>query len=206
MPTGTFLPPARQAVLDVVRSGARTVNALAERLGVSDNAVRLHLVALERDGLLRKAGTVRSGGAGQPAAEYELTGDGEAALSRAYPSALTALAAALGARLEPRSRRAVFLEAGKRLAADLPGASGGSLQARAESCAALIEQLGGQAAVRTERGSALVEGTGCPLSSAVRAEPGACFLIEGLLEAHAGVKAEQLCDHGDHPRCRFRLT
>jgi hypothetical protein len=40
----------------------------------------------------------------------------------------------------------------------------------------------------------------------VRAEPGTCALIEGLLEAHAGVNAEQQCSHGDRPSCRFRLT
>jgi predicted ArsR family transcriptional regulator len=79
------LPPARQAVLDLVRRGERTVNTLAARLRISDNAVRVHLVALERDGLLKRCGMVRSGGAGQPAAEYDITPAGELALSVACP-------------------------------------------------------------------------------------------------------------------------
>lgn len=204
VPTG--LPPARQAVLDLIRRGERTVNALAERLRISDNAVRLHLVALERDGLLRKSGMVRSGSAGQPAVEYVITPEGEQALSSAYPAALAALAAAAGERLDPRTRRALFLDAGRNLAVTMSGRDAGSLQERAERCAELIDSLGGRAELATSRGSVILQGAGCPLASAVRAEPATCYLIESLLETHTGVKAEQLCDHGDRPACRFRLT
>lgn len=200
------LPPARQAVLDLVRRGERTVNTLATRLQISDNAVRVHLVALERDSLLKRSGIVRSGAAGQPAAEYDITPAGELALSDAYPKALTALAAAAGDRLDARARRALFAEAGRRLAATMPSSTAESLQERAAACADLIDSLGGSATVSTGRGYATVEGAGCPLAAAVRAEPGTCALIEALLETHAGVNAEQLCTHGDRPSCRFRLT
>jgi predicted ArsR family transcriptional regulator len=200
------LPASRQAVLDLIRRGERTVNTLAAKLRISDNAVRVHLIALERDGLIKRIGTVRSGGAGQPAAEYDLTVAGEQALSAAYPAALVALAEAAGARLDVRARRALFLEAGRRLASTLKPSDTGSLQDRAESCAALIDSLGGSATVTTGRGHAVVEGAGCPLAAAVRGEPATCSLVEGLLEAHAGVKADQQCTHGDRPSCRFRLT
>src|SRR4029450_1269858 len=94
------LPPSRQAVLDLILRGERTVNTLAAQLRISDNAVRVHLIALERDGLIRRSGIVRSGTVGQPAAEYDLTTAGEQALSTAYPAALAALAAAAGERLD----------------------------------------------------------------------------------------------------------
>ena len=200
------LPPSRHAVLDLVRRGERTVNTLAERLRISDNAVRMHLIALERDGLIKRSGIIRSGGAGQPAAEYDLTPSGELALSTAYPAALAALAAAAGERLDPRARRALFLEAGRRLAETISAKEGGTLQERAESCASLIDSLGGSATVTAAKGSATIEGAGCPLAAAVRREPATCFLIEGLLEQHGGVRAEQMCSHGDRPACRFRLT
>jgi predicted ArsR family transcriptional regulator len=184
----------------------RTVNTLAERLRISDNAVRVHLVALERDGLLKRTGIVRSGTVGQPAAEYDLTPAGELALSEAYPAAMTALVEAIDSRLDARSKRALFHEAGKRLAASMGPRSTGSLAERADSCAALIDAIGGSASASITRGSAIVEGAGCPLSAAVRREPATCFLIEALLEGHAGVRAEMVCDHGDRPSCRFRLT
>jgi predicted ArsR family transcriptional regulator len=200
------LPASRRAVLDLIRRGERTVNTLAAQLRISDNAVRVHLIALERDGLIKRVGIVRSGLVGQPAAEYDLTPSGELALSSAYPAALAALVSATGDRLDPRARRALFLEAGRRLAETISARDSGTLQDRAESCAALIDTLGGSATVTQAKGSATVIGASCPLAAAVRNEPATCFLIEALLKKHAGVQAEQLCTHGDRPACRFRVT
>ena len=208
MHRGSVVTPApRLSVLDAVRRGLTTVNALATELSVTDNAVRLHLAALEADGLIARSGTRQSGRAGQPASEYALTPSGETALSHAYPSALAALVAALGARLEPRALRAVLADAGGRIAAGVgrsPNA-GTSLAHRAEQCVSLIESLGGSATVKVGRHEAIITGAGCPLSAAVRAEPGSCTIIEALLERHAGVKATQHCDHGAHPNCRFAI-
>jgi predicted ArsR family transcriptional regulator len=193
-------------VLDLIRRGDRTVNTLAARLRISDNAVRVHLVALERDGLLKRSGMVRSGTAGQPAAEYDITPAGELALSAAYAPALTAVAAAAAERLDIRSRRALFAEAGRRLAATMTPRDSGTLQERAEQCASLINSLGGSATISAGRGNATLEGAGCPLAAAVRADPATCYLIESLLEEHTGLEADQQCTHGDRPSCRFRLN
>jgi predicted ArsR family transcriptional regulator len=206
MSSSAGLPPSRHAVLDLIRQGERTVNTLAARLRISDNAVRLQLGALERDGLVKRSGIVRSGAAGQPAAEYEITPAGELALSAAYAPALTAVAAAAAERLDARSRRSLFAEAGRRLASTMKPKDSGSLQERAEQCASLINSLGGSATISTGRGSATVHGAGCPLAAAVRADPATCYLIEALLEGHTGVDAEQQCTHGDRPSCRFKLT
>ena len=206
MSAGRDLPPSRHAVLDLVRRGDRTVNTLAGRLRISDNAVRVHLVALERDGLIKRAGMIRSGLVGQPAAEYDITPAGELALSAAYAPALTAVAAAAADRLDVRARRSLFAEAGRRLAATMKPQDSGSLQERAEHCAALINTMGGSATISAGRGGALLEGAGCPLAAAVRADPATCYLIESLIAAHAGVKAAQHCTHGDRPACRFKLT
>lgn len=209
------LPPARHAVLDLLRRGERTVNTLAAQLRISDNAVRVHLFALERDGLIKRSGIVRSGTVGQPAAEYDITSLGEQVLSTAYPAALAALAAAAGVRLDARARRSLFLEAGKRLAETMGRHDSGTLQERAESCAALIDSLGGSTTVTNVKAAggaagaaaaAVLEGAGCPLATAVRGEPTTCYMIEALIETHGGVHAEQLCTHGDKPSCRFRLT
>lgn len=192
-------------MLDLIRRGDRTVNTLAARLRISDNAVRVHLVALERDGLIKRTGIVRSGNVGQPAAEYDLTTSGEEALSSAYPAALSALASAIGDRLDPRSKRALFLDAGRRLARSIPGGSSGSVPERAQACADLINQLGGSATVSPGRGSATITGAGCPLANTVRKEPATCFLIEALLEEHTGLEVEQRCAHGERPACRFHV-
>lgn len=200
------IPPSRHAVLDLVRQGERTVNTLAARLRISDNAVRLQLGVLERDGLVKRSGIVRSGTVGQPAAEYDITPAGELALSAAYAPALAAVAAAAAERLDARSRRALFADAGRRLAATMKSQDSGSLQERAEQCVMLINSLGGSATISTGRGSVTLQGAGCPLAAAVRADPATCYLIEGLLEGHTGLEAEQQCMHGGRPSCRFKLT
>lgn len=199
------LSPVRIAVIDAVRGGHRTVNALAAALGVTDNAVRLQLSALERDGLLRRRGVLHSGKAGQPAAEYELTDEGEDTLSQAYQPVLVALVCALSSRLPPRTARAIFTDAARRVDSDVKVSATAPLAARAASCAALIESLGGRATVSVSRNQAILQGDGCPLAAAVRAEPGTCFIVESLLEQHTGVRAIQLCQHGPNPRCRFQL-
>ncbi len=205
MPASAPLPAARLAVLDRVRRGDQVVNALAAALDISDNAVRLHLGALERDGLLRRRGVRRSGSAGQPAAEYELTPAGETALSAAYPAALAALASAIGSTLSPREARALFVAAGAQLALKAPRATG-TLSERARACAALVESLGGAATIATGRGRATLTGSGCPLSVAVRGEPTTCTIIEALLAGHTGLRVTQRCEHGDQPSCRFDLS
>ena len=130
------LPAARVAVLDRVRRGDHSVNALALALGITDNAVRLHLAALVRDGLVWRRGVRHSGRAGQPAAEYGLAAAGEIALSAAYAPALTALVWALAHETDPGAARALYAAAGKRLAASTPARQSGSHAARAGACAA----------------------------------------------------------------------
>lgn len=105
-----------------------------------------------------------------------------------------------------RSRRALYADAGRRIASTMKPQDSGSLQERAEQCAALINALGGSATISTARGSATIQGIGCPLAAAVRTDPATCYLIEALLEGHTGVEADQQCTHGDGPSCRFKLT
>jgi predicted ArsR family transcriptional regulator len=198
--------PPREAVLDTIRRGATTVTAIAAALEVTDNAVRLHLAALERDGLVRRAGAIRSGRAGQPAAAYALTAAGQDALSRAYPAALVALVAALGARLESRTLRATLADAGARMAAGGGPGSATTLAGRAAECADLLRALGGAVDVEAGRGGVRLVGHGCPLASAVAAEPATCTIVEALLEERCGVRARQQCVHGAAPACRFVLT
>ena len=59
--------------------------------------------------------------------------------------------------------------------------------------------------VKVTNGHAVLEGAGCPLSEAVRAEPGTCAMVEALLEQSSGLSVTQCCNHGEHPACRFEF-
>ena len=78
-----FRESTRGRIVALIRRGDRTVDEIANAVGMTDNAVRSHLTALERDGLIRQSGVRRSPHAGKPAALYGLDPSAEPLLSRA---------------------------------------------------------------------------------------------------------------------------
>lgn len=174
-------------------------------LDLTDNAVRPHLIALERDGMVRQAGVRRGEGAGKPAVLYELHPDAEPLLSRAYAPVLTALVEVLMEQLAPREARKMLRETGRRLAASAGGRAPGDLPARARAAAAMLTALGGSVQVEERRGSLTLRGVACPLSTAVQRSPQTCAAVESLVAEISGAKVTECCDRTDRPRCCFEL-
>ena len=54
------LKGTRARILNLLRQSNLTANEIAARLGVTHNAIRGHLAALQRDGWVREAGWQRS--------------------------------------------------------------------------------------------------------------------------------------------------
>src|SRR3954464_14674067 len=81
-----FLASTRGQVVTLLRPGERTVDEMAQTLGLSDNAVRAHLATLERDGLVRQAGLRR--GTSRPAYAYALTPAAERFFPKVYGALL----------------------------------------------------------------------------------------------------------------------
>jgi predicted ArsR family transcriptional regulator len=199
-----FLETTRGQVIAQLRRGPSAVEELARGLRLTDNAIRAHLTALERDGLVRQAGTRRGPGAGKPAVIYELTPDAEARLSRAYAPVLTALLEELTVRLTPAQTEALLLAVGQRLGTAAPRRTG-TLEERARDAVALLNELGGDASVESDSAGLRIRGCGCPLSAAVVRRPEACRAVEGLLSEVIGVPVVQCCEHGPRPRCCFTI-
>ena len=105
----------RARLLALLRESAWTVDDLAERLSLTDNAVRFHMDALEKLGTVRKDG-VRRIGVGQPATVYSLSPEGEEAFSRAYAPVLIACLEELSDRSSAQQVAAFLRRVGKRLA------------------------------------------------------------------------------------------
>ncbi len=200
-----FRETTRGQVVGLLRRGARTVEELAQSLGVTDNAIRAHLTALERDGLVRQSGVRRSPGAGKPAAVYELAPDVEVGLSHAYAPVLVALLEELSEQLPPERTEALLRAVGRRLAAGVPKREG-TAEARARAAVALLNELGGDASLETEGGALVVRGSGCPLSAAVARRAETCGAVQSLLSEVIGSPVTQCCEGGARPRCCFRVT
>jgi predicted ArsR family transcriptional regulator len=195
----------RGRIVAMLRAGPRTVEELAAQLGVTDNAVRPHLVGLERDGMIMVAGERRGEGAGKPAVLYELHPDAEPLLSRAYAPVLSALLEVLTDTLSERDAHKVLRETGRRLAAAAGGRAPGDLRARARAAAAVLTSLGGDIVVEEARGAATLRGAACPLATAVARSPQVCRAVESLVSEISGARVTEQCDRAGRPRCCFEL-
>src|SRR5262245_18120904 len=92
----------RSELLRLLRRSRHTITSLAQSLRLTDNAVRTHVAALERDGLVEHVGTQRDTG-GKPARVYSLTAEGEELFPKAYAIVLGGLVDEI-ARAEGRDR------------------------------------------------------------------------------------------------------
>lgn len=197
---GRLFEGTRGEVLSRLRCADRTVEELARALGLTPNAIRLHLQRLERDGLVAVRGARRQEGVGKPAQVYGIAPGADQRFSRAYAPVLGALFEVLTDRMDPGAVEAVAREAGRRLAAGL----GGTGSARTEEVISrILQDLGGQAEITRREGGLVVEGCGCPLSEVTRAQPAACRALETLLSTAVGRPVTEACDRGARPRCRF---
>ena len=198
-----FFESTRGRVVEMLRGTTGTVGELAQRLGLTDNAVRAHLLSLERDGLVRQSGVQR--GFRKPHFAYELTPEAELLFPKAYDALLNGLIAALKGRLPPETLEEVLREVGRSLAAGQAPGEGGGLRERAESAAKVLKALGGSPLVEGEGGRLLIKSGGCPMAAAVAEHPEVCELAEALVAEIVGAPVSERCDRGGFPKCRFEV-
>jgi len=190
----------------LLRRGGRTVEELAQAVGLTNNGVRAHLATLERDGVVRQGGTVRSAsGGGKPAYVYELTPEAEGLFPKAYEPVLSRLLDALSEGLGPEESEALLRGVGRRMA-EGRGAPEGGARARTEEAVAALNELGGLAELEERDGGLLIRGYGCPLAAVTPDHPEACRMVETLISELAGVSVRECCERGARPRCCFEVA
>jgi predicted ArsR family transcriptional regulator len=201
-----FPESTRGQIVALLRRSVMTIEELARELDLTDNAIRLHIGTLERDGIVRQCGVRREGGVGKPATEYEVTAEAEPSFSKAYIPFLSTLLNALGDRMTPAELRALMRDVGHRMAASQTG-SPKTVAARTEVASRLLNALGGLTTVeRDPNGKGLqIRGFGCPLSVAVEQREEVCVAVQTMLRDVVGVNVREECDRSDRPRCRFAV-
>lgn len=204
-PANRFLDSTRGQVATLLRRGPRTVDELAEALGLTDNAVRNHLAILERDGVVRQAGVRRGKGAGKPALEYALQPAAESYFSRAYEPVLGALIDVLVAELSAEQAAEILNKVGRQLGVSAGGRATGTLAERVEAAAAALRALGGEIDVVDEEGTVRLRGSGCPLSSAVKRCPETCRAVESFVSEIVGAPVRECCARDGRARCCFTV-
>ena len=105
----TLTGETRARLLHLLRRSRHTITTLAGSIRLTDNAVRTHIAALERDGLVEHVGTERDTG-GKPARLYALTREGEELFPKAYALVLGGLVEEI-AGVDGRARAVELLRA-----------------------------------------------------------------------------------------------
>lgn len=189
----------------MLRRDVRTVEELARELDLTDNGVRAHLATLERDGIVRRRGSVRSGGSGKPAYVYELIPEAEDLFAKAYEPVLRQLLDVLDERVGPEELGSLLREVGSRIADERDVPADG-VRTRVEAAVGVLNELGGLAELEERDGSLIIRSYGCPLSAVVQDHPEACRMSETLLTELVGTPVHERCDRGERPRCCFEVA
>lgn len=199
-----FFESTRGRIVKSVRGARKTVNELSEELGLTDNAVRAHLLSLERDGLIKQSGIQR--GTRKPHFAYGLTDEGEQLFPKAYDALLNQLIAVLKGRLTPLALEEVLREVGNSLAGvQAASEKNGDLESRIGRAVAALEAIGGDARVEKDNGKLVIRSESCPLATAVSEHPEVCKIAETLLSEIIGADVREKCDREGTPRCRFEV-
>jgi len=199
-----FFSSTRGRLVTLLRGTRKTVNELAQDLDLTDNAVRAHLLSLERDGLIKQSGIQR--GTRKPHFAYELTDEAEHLFPKAYDALLNQLIAVLKGRLTPLALEEVLREVGRSLAgAQAASQKNGEMDSRIDRAVAALEAIGGAARVEKENETLVICSESCPLATAVTEHPEVCRLAETLLSEIIGVEVREHCDRQGAPRCRFEV-
>jgi predicted ArsR family transcriptional regulator len=203
---GTFLGGTRARILGLLRRSRATIADLARDLGVSGNAVRAHLAALQRDGLVRDAGAAPSTG-GKPAQVYDLTSEGEEAFPKAYAFVLGELIRALKERHGRDEAIALLRQVGRTVARQAAVTPQGALDARVAVAADALRSIGGDVEIVRTDGGWRIRGFGCPLSSVVAKQAETCRLAEELVAGITGAPVVECCDRsGSRAPCAFDIA
>ena len=199
----SFRESSQGRIIGLLRQGSRTIEELSTALGLTGNAVRSHITALERNGFVVPAEQRRT--SRKPAQAYAIRAEAEQRLSKAYAPVLAGLLQILASKMDPADLRSLMREVGEQLADGHPASKVDRL-AGARAAAMVLNDLGGAVEVEDHDGELRLRGDGCPLAEAVRVNPDACRAVEALVSRLVGASVTEQCDHGDRPRCSFRIV
>lgn len=188
--------PTQRRLLEVLlrTHGGSSVEHLTRELGITHNAVRMHLVALQRDGVVERLGQQRTGG--RPEHLFVLTGAGRETFPRRYREIAESLIAAvertLGHGSLDKVMRGMGTEAGRRL---VPPRSPKVSVAQAASA---MKDLGYEASVSVAKtGDEEIVARNCVFHELAAKHPAVCQFDLAFMETTVGGSVE-------HRECMLR--
>lgn len=202
--TRRFFESTRGKIILLLRQDARTVAELAQKLELTDNAIRAHLATLERDGLARQKGERQ--GFRKPHLSYELTAEAEELFPKAYAPVLNTLLMAIKERDGSSALEGLLRNVGRRLAVSPPATAGSDSSDPVDRAVTMLQNLGGNVRIERTNGHVTLCGAGCPLSGVTADHEEVCDMVEALLRELLGIPVTQVCERSAMPRCRFEIN
>jgi DeoR family transcriptional regulator, suf operon transcriptional repressor len=202
-----LLDSSRGRIVAILQRGGLTADEMASELELTATAVRAHITAMERDGVVQRTG--RRSGTTRPSQVFELTPEVEQLLSGAYIPLLIELVRQFATRVEPKQLRDLMRGAGRALAATLSrsGIPDAPFAARVNGVSALLnEQFGSTMKVEKANGHYNLRGYGCPLAALTGSYPAVCLAIESLIAALLDTDVRECCDRSQRPQCCFDVA
>jgi predicted ArsR family transcriptional regulator len=200
-----LLDTTRGRIVSSLQAGGLTSDDIASKLGLTRSAVRVQITAMERDGMVRRAGT--RPGTTRPSHVFELTSEVEQLLSKAYVPLLVNLVGVFAGTFSAQQIEALLRQTGKALATELSGGRrlSGNLSSRAAAASEMLnEHLGATTHVESN-GTIVIRGAGCPLAALTGKHQGVCLAMESLVTEIVGTPVRECCDRNERPRCCFEI-
>lgn len=194
---------SRDRIIQLLLLGQKTVEQMAETLGVTRNAVRAQLALLSREGLVEVKGEAK--GSRRPAGVYGIPAGADVGSSKAYPVVLSQLVRVLADRMPSRQFESIMKDVGRGMASAV-ARPGGSARERVAGAVKVLHSLGSVAKVSDEGKMIVIKDNGCPISRIVETDVRSCAVMESFLAGFTGLPVTERCDHGERPNCRFEIS
>ena len=197
---------SRGRIVALLRRGPLTADEIAGELGLTSAAIRAHITAMGRDGIVHHAG--QRSGTTRPSQRFALTPEVERLLSGAYVPLLIELVRQSAARSKPKDFRTLMRNTGGGLAAAFPRSMtpDAPLATRVNEVTVLLnDQLGSTMRVDKTNNHYIMRGFGCPLADLTASHPTVCVAIETLIATLLDTRVQECCDRM-RPQCRFRIA
>jgi len=198
-----FFESTRGQIVALLRGSAKTVNEITDSLTLTDNAIRAHLLSLERDGLVEQKGVVK--GFRKPHHLYGLTVEARHLFPKPYASLFNKMLAVLKRMLPPASVTTTLRDVGHEIGAQQSADRSTEFDERLNEALKVLESLGGSAEVVVENGNAVIKSESCPFSEAVSEHPEVCRVAEAMIGEIVGTHVTETCDRTTSPKCRFAI-
>jgi predicted ArsR family transcriptional regulator len=198
-----FFESTKGQIVTLLRTATMTVNELAEKLKLTDNAIRAHLMSLERDHLVEQKGVIK--GFRKPHNIYGLTDEARHLFPKPYAFLFNKLVEVLKRALSPSTMETTLRGVGREIGQEASSGGPQDLDSRLNYALETLEGLGGAATIVKQNGAVMIKSESCPFNEVVSEHPEVCKVAESMLEEIVGTEVKEICDRSASPKCCFKI-